>query len=545
MDDVAEALAAGEPLDLLALTSSFLTAFDPRVTRYPFGRDDEMALPTREGLVESFLDAPLVETSALLTAIAALTGDDLLRSRVRREVAARGHVLPRWLLELEHAAPGERVVEMRDVLGDGENLLFGVTLPSGHALSAVVYVDHNLGTVVKDAFVLSAAVSTVLERMRAATSDPDVSLTELDPADARTRITDAIDHGALVFPPLETDTWPACRPLVEWALRHLPAGGRGYERPEWSKADRQALAERFLASPFAHGLDDADTRDLLDQVLWFGTDFGPGDPLRWSPVAVEILLSDWIPRKIVADVAYLARAPELLRALIRFSHAERGIRAERTEETLAAVDEWEPEYQHAIRTPRLQGPDALLAAMGAVDPTEFLGRMELEDLLESVGGKQALDGLGTAPLPDEPFAWERVPAVVRERVAEVLRLVDEGCAALLDLEYRTAARRLLARLAEADPRVVGRGRAQTTAASICWIVAKANDRFEDGDLQVKDLLGFFGVAANTPSQRGKALLNVIGAEQGLYGQVHLGSTDYLTSGHRRRLVELRDRLVGR
>jgi hypothetical protein len=34
-------------------------------------------------------------------------------------------------------------------------------------------------------------------------------------------------------------------------------------------------------------------------------------------VAVEILLADWIPRKIVADVAYLSNAPELLRAFIR------------------------------------------------------------------------------------------------------------------------------------------------------------------------------------------------------------------------------------
>jgi hypothetical protein len=544
MDDVADALATGEPLALLGLTSSFLTAFDPRVTRYAFSRDEASALPSRDELVESFLEAPMVETSAFLTAIAALLGNDLLRSRVRREVAARGDVLPRWLLELDRATPGE-IVEMGDVLGDGENVLVGVTLTGGHELSVVVYVDHNLGTVVKDAFVLSTAVPAVLERMRDATNDPDVTLASLDPGDARTRITDAIDHGALVFPPLETETWPACRPLVEWALRLLPEGGRGYERPEWSEADRQALAERFLASRFARGLDDADTRDLLDQVLWFGTDFGPGDPLRWSPVAVEILLGDWIPRKIVADVAYLARAPELLRALIRFSHAERGIREERTEETLAAVDEWEPDYQEVIRTPRLQGPDALLAAMGAVDPAELLDRVQRDDLLAAVGGKRALDGLATAPLPDEPFTWERIPAPVHERVAEVLRLVDEGCAALLDVEYRTAARRLLARLAEAAPHVLGRGRAATTAASICWIVAKANDRFDDGDLQVKDLLGFFGVGANTPSQRGKALLNAIGAEQGLYGQVHLGSTDYLTSAHRRQLVEWRDRLDGR
>ena len=37
-----------------------------------------------------------------------------------------------------------------------------------------------------------------------------------------------------------------------------------------------------------------------------------------------------------------------------------------TDETLAAVDEWEPEYQRVIRSPRPQGPMALLAAMGVL-----------------------------------------------------------------------------------------------------------------------------------------------------------------------------------
>ena len=82
----------------------------------------------------------------------------------------------------------------------------------------------------------------------------------------------------------------------------------------------------------------------------------------------EILLVDWIPRKIVADVEHLTRAPDLLRAFIRFCHHERGIRPGLTEDTVAAVDEFEPEYQQLIRSDRLQGPEALLAAMGVYDP---------------------------------------------------------------------------------------------------------------------------------------------------------------------------------
>ena len=68
--------------------------------------------------------------------------------------------------------------------------------------------------------------------------------------------------------------------------------------------------------------------------------------------------------KIVAPAEYLAKAPDLLRAFIRFAHADVGLRSDLTDETLAAIDAWEPEYQQTIRSPRPQGPAALLAALG-------------------------------------------------------------------------------------------------------------------------------------------------------------------------------------
>jgi hypothetical protein len=117
----------------------------------------------------------------------------------------------------------------------------------------------------------------------------------------------------------------------------LPPGGTGYVRPEWDEAALAELTDRFFASPEAHGLDDEDRRALLESLLWFGTDYGPGDPLRWSPTAVEILLLDWIPRKIIAEPAYLRRAPDLLRAFVAFCHVQRGLRTELTTEALLAA----------------------------------------------------------------------------------------------------------------------------------------------------------------------------------------------------------------
>lgn len=285
---------------------------------------------------------------------------------------------------------------------------------------------------------------------------------------------------------------------MEWVNASLPDGGTGYQRPQWSDAKVARLANRFFASSYGVELDDEDNRRMLDSVLWFGTDYGPGDPLRWSPVNVEILLTDWIPRKIVAEVAYLAQAPRLLRAFIQFCHADRGVRPALATETLAAVDYWEPDYQRIIRSPRPQGAAALLAAMGVLDP-----------------------------------------------VGEALALVDRCCDELLSGEYRTACRRLLARAASGDGDVFRRrGRIDTLAAAVVWIVGKANDLFGaygGRGMLVKDLMGHFGLRQGGVSQRATALRRAGGFDRDQFGNPALGSPDCLVSTRRQEIIEIRDR----
>ncbi len=552
MGDVAAALADDHPLTLISLVSSLLAALEPQGAN-PFERTLEPALPTRDELVRTFLEVDLPETSALLTVVAELSGEDIMRHRVRREIATRVHALPGWLADLGRATV-DGVVEMVHALGDGDNIIIGVSLPGGSALTLVVYIDHNMGTLVKDAFAVPEPLDALIEHMRLASGDdPDTIWADLSPADARARIRGAIALGSIAFPPLETDTWPACRPLVEWILGMLPAEGTGYQRPYWDDNTLAELTERFLASPFGAGLDDADHRGLLKSVLWFGTAYGPGDPLRWSPVAVEILLVHWIPRKVAVGAAYLAKAPDLLRAFIRFCHHERGIRAALTAHTLATVDEYEPEYQRIISSPRLPSPAALLAAMDALHPggawplhearPPGLPEVLLDPLRCAVGGQDALDRLDTTPLPDEPFGWDPIPDDIHERVAEVLQLVDRCCDELLDVECRTACRRYLGRAAAADPEIFRRrGRAQTAAAAICWGIGKANDLFGFGrTILVKDLMGHFGISQGSVSQRSEPLLRAIGVDpHRQHREMSLGSPDYLTSTRRKELLALRD-----
>jgi hypothetical protein len=354
----------GDPLDLLGLASNVLAFVDPR-EKGPL-RDAEQR--DQADLVEILLDVERIETTALLTAVAAMCGDEVMATRIRRELAVRTHPLPAWLTDLDGAVAVDRAVVTTEPLNDGEDVLVGVTLPDGSEFAAVVFIEHNAGSVVKDAFVLPGSLDQVLGQMELIFNDPDIEFVDLDPADARIRITQAITHGAMIMPPFESDTWPASRRLIEWMVAMLPEGGRGYEFTEWSEDEKQALADRFLASEVGSGFDDALHREMLDHLLWFGTGYGPGDPLRWSSIAVEIVLLDWLPRKIADTAEHLAVIPDLLRAFVRYSHAERGIRPGLTDEVLAMIDALEPEYREIIASPRLQGPMALLERMGALSP---------------------------------------------------------------------------------------------------------------------------------------------------------------------------------
>jgi hypothetical protein len=553
LQEVRRLTRSPNPLDLIAHVSGLVAATDPRSVS-PMERR-QFDAPSITQLTRSFIDVETIETSALLAVIEVLVDDEKLRSEIGRELGRRAHILPSWLARLRETV-AYRAVETVHLLGDGENILVGVRLPEGHELTSILYVDHNLGTVAKDGFVVDQPIASVVEMLRDAgdahTAENDIAL-----ADARARTAQAIEHGAMTFPPFETETWPAARPVVEWIARLLPDGGRGFERPEWTEKAKDDLARRFFASPVGRPLDDVDHRDLLESILWYGTDYGPGDPMRWSPTAAEILLLDWIPRKIVADAEFLAAAPELLSAFVRFCDTERGIPAELTDETLGAIRVFAPEYRKIISSPRLQGPAALLARMGVIDPDApgWLGEgagdlpsfeeIMLDALRRAVGGDEALQALDDRPLPDEAFDWSGIPEDIRPKVEEVMGLCDGCSTALFDLEFRTACRRLLARAASGDPQIFRRkARSDTAAAAICWIIGKANGLLSrSGGPYVKDLAEHFGLVYQTFSQRATTLLAAVGVTDRFYGDVYLGSPAFLTSVRRREIITRRERYV--
>lgn len=538
-------LRSGGPLDLLAVVSGLLEVTEPR-NRDLFAPEEKR--PGLADLVESFVGTPYAETTAALTAIKALVTDELLAARISRELETRRHPLPEWLTGLDRARLDSDVWFMTHVLGDGDDYLLGVTLPSGESLSALVYVDHNMGTVVKDAFVVPEPLEDLAIKMGTLIDDPDQSLTRTDPATTRAVIDAAIDSGSRLFPPLTSDSWPMCRPLLEWMVRMLPTGGVAPEWREWSREETAAVAAEFFASPFGAALDDDDHRSLLESVLWFCTDYAPGDPWRWSPVTVEMLLADWFPRKVIAEPAYLAKLPDLVRAYIRYCHDRNGIRADLTAETLAAVDQYEPEYLQLIRSDRQTAMAGLAEALLETERVKGLSDSEwtLEHLARDVGGMDALMALDDLPLPDEEIDWVDIGEGIRPAVRAILEECD-GCAdALFDVEHRTAMRRILARAARNDPKVFARkGSPVRGAAAVAWVISTGNRTAGvwSAEMTTKDLLAHFGITGSV-SDRVGTLMRAAGIPTGYAtSSIELGDTGLLVSARRRMLIESRDRAL--
>ncbi len=151
-------------------------------------------------------------------------------------------------------------------------------------------------------------------------------------------------------------------------------------------------------------------------------------------------------------------------------------------------------------------------------------------------------GLDCAPLPDEAFQWAGVPDDIVDRVQEVLELVDRCCDVLLDVEHRTACRRLLARVASRGPEAFRRkAKAENSAAAVVWMIGKVNDVFNlyRNERRVKEFMRHFGVWGSA-SQRANVMLQEAEFDSAT-NDLTLGSPDYRVADRRRSIIDSRHR----
>ncbi|MDN4475809.1 hypothetical protein QQX09_08060 [Demequina sp. SYSU T00192] len=270
-----------------------------------------------------------------------------------------------------------------------------------------------------------------------------------------------------------------------------------------------------------------------------------GGPMRWDARVVGHLVRVWAPG-IAKNCGAAEAMPSVLAAFVRFVHRREGVDRVTSREVAREIHE-------AVQAGFGSGE---WSGRGYRDPwlrdaaVREEGERARERLAASVGGPDALAALDAEPIPDEDFVWDGIADDIRTRVAEHLVLLDEVANGHLDVEHRTAMRRLLARIAIADAATFRRECSVVRgAAGMCLVVCEANDTvaaYRQG-ANVKVLAGWFGTDGGV-SGRAHTFRRAIGApfvldRIGTREPMPLGSADLLVSSRRAAIIEERDRLA--
>ncbi len=293
---------------------------------------------------------------ALLAALSAVDPMviELECARAMRQLVDAGVRKPVWY-DLIGKARFERAWVATDEFDDQDFLVGRFSYGGGAAHDLCVLVDHNILHIAKDAGLAPASAD-----MRSQWEALDgMRIVDLDAQAYSDRLSDSFASLEDVWEPPVTDELRSLVPLVGRRLMDLPRP-RPIRRKPMSQTARDKLYTRFRRSEPGRelGRDTILVRDLID----YGADQFD-DALHWSPIVVELCLTDWFPRKYTLDDADIDRLPVVLRAWLRFTAAERSLADSSLAEMLAAVDEFEPVFGEAMHDPATAGPAKSIATL--------------------------------------------------------------------------------------------------------------------------------------------------------------------------------------
>lgn len=220
VDEVRQALA-GHPLDLLGVVSVLIEATKPAPAGW-LPPDDQRESVDLARLLDGFLHTPAHETTALLAVLADVLDDPELRAQCRREVDARRDTAPRWLADLADVEV-YRAVRVTHAPGAGEEVLIGARLAGGDELTCAVSIDGDTSGMVADAFLVPDSIGRVLVTAEGRNTDPDTRFADMALVEARMWLERGLARTPVVLEP--SDTWPACRPIVQWLTRRTAESG--------------------------------------------------------------------------------------------------------------------------------------------------------------------------------------------------------------------------------------------------------------------------------------------------------------------------------
>ena len=356
--------------------------------------EDELRRQFQSDLIDAVERIGTADALAALRALSAV-GNAGERSRAQaraQRLAARGVAEPPWLAELGRAQPVAAILMSERVFDDGCTVIveFAGQGPEPHTLG--IYIDHNLGGLVKDVF-LGGPLADMTETIGRTPNDgPPVLMRDLDLVEARARVTGALAVLDLTYqPPVDEDV-PRLRALIDARMELLPAGFDGGEGgpDEMSDREREQLLADFLTS--AHGRrwrGNDDAADVVSTAIDFGADYNHGGPLRWSPVAIEIFMLDWLPRKVLRDPVFFDLVPEVLPDWVAYTLARRDQPLHYLTDCTEAIAGYREAMLEATSDPAAWGPAKAFAAAAQSAGVDLADPDALNAFIDRVNAQNA------------------------------------------------------------------------------------------------------------------------------------------------------------
>src|SRR6266540_2065859 len=307
--------AEADPLQAEAFASSVIATFPRSLIDVD---DPEAFFGSR--LVDYLIEKRTDDALAVLHGLAAVTASEPLRrlahaGALRLRVAGRTD--PPWV----HGVGRSRFVEAFapvDPYEEQDLVVSTFAYPDGSRHALVFLFDQNF-----DGLVRQAHVAADPDEVRQALARSGEFA--LRPVDAK-EVADRLAQGLLVFdesidPPCDEELIPLVA-LLRARQRTLPAPVAMESRP-FTERERDAILDEFSRSKEAGRSRVA--IELADLFVTCRLDRLDADPLRWSPIAVETCLLEWLPRKVVLEPATVAAVPDALKRWVRFSGRKEGL----------------------------------------------------------------------------------------------------------------------------------------------------------------------------------------------------------------------------
>jgi hypothetical protein len=341
--------------------------------------------PFAEQSADLTIGAPLVEeiariadggAVAALRAIGELTETELgpIALRHAEALEALGVSEPAWARAIEEAEILGTAILCEDVFDDGVTVLIEARHADGDPHAIGIYIDHNLGGMAQHILIADSIAAVEASVARNPDDEAAIRIERIAAAEASTRVHDAMELTDMTLDPPVSEDYAPLRAVAMLRADELPGPPLDIGTPEIPDGERERLLDEFLASTegtmFA---SDSDEAFIASLAIDYCCDYVDGRPLRWSPVVVELFMTDWLPRKVLADHATFEAVPRALDAWVRYAGRRRGIPDWAIQATATAITDRTDEMLDRLGRPDDRGPsiEFLTAAKDAgIDPTD-------------------------------------------------------------------------------------------------------------------------------------------------------------------------------